>query len=99
MPNDRKYRPTSGTWAKFSAAPTVPSPGPMELSALTAAVVVIGIALVYAVFGQDNTTGFNAVADQISTEATGLDTTIENANVQSRAPSLLTGGAGGGGGS
>lgn len=59
--------------------------------ALTAAVVVIGIALVYAVFGADQNTGFNGIAAQIQTEATGLDTTIESANVQSRAPSILSG--------
>lgn len=59
--------------------------------ALTAAVVVVGIALVYAIFGND-TTGFNGVAAQITTEATSLDTTIENANVQANAPSILTGG-------
>lgn len=59
--------------------------------ALTAAVVVIGIALVYSIFGQDNNTGFNGVAAQITTEATALDTTIENANVQGSAPSILSG--------
>ena len=59
--------------------------------ALTAAVVVVGIALVYAIFGND-TTGFNGVASQITTEATALDTTIENANVQANAPSVLAGG-------
>ncbi|MEL7463214.1 MAG: hypothetical protein AAFN79_04070 [Pseudomonadota bacterium] len=59
--------------------------------ALTAAVVVVGIALVYAIFGND-TTGFNGVAAQITTEATALDTTIENANVQANAPSVLGGG-------
>ena len=64
--------------------------------ALTAAVVVIGIALVYAVFGADDATGFNGIASQIQTEATGLDTTIENANVQANAPSILSGGGGGG---
>ena len=61
--------------------------------ALTAAVVVIGIALVYSIFGQDEQTGFNGIAAQIGLEATALDTTIENSNVQGSAPSILGGGS------
>lgn len=44
--------------------------------ALTAAIVVIGIALVYAVFGQDNQSGFSGLA---SGTATSADTITQDA--------------------
>ncbi|MEL6795048.1 MAG: hypothetical protein AAFP78_16440 [Pseudomonadota bacterium] len=61
--------------------------------ALTAAVVVIGIALVYAVFGADETSGFNGIATQITTEASGLTSTIQSADIQSNAPTILQSGS------
>ena len=60
--------------------------------ALTAAIVVIGIALVYAIFG-DDTSGFNGIAAQITTEASGLTSTIQSADIQSNAPSVLSSGS------
>lgn len=59
--------------------------------ALTAAVVVIGIALVYAVFGADNETGFSGVANSIADQAELVDTFTES-NVNANAPAIVTGG-------
>ena len=56
--------------------------------ALTAAITVIGIALVYAVFGQDNQTGFSGLASQSSTEADTLGTQLDGITASRVTPSI-----------
>ena len=61
--------------------------------ALTAAVVVIGIALVYAVFGADNSTGFSGLATDVSGDADTLKTELDG--IKSAVPTPSIGGGSG----
>ncbi|MEM7547522.1 MAG: hypothetical protein AAF367_18495 [Pseudomonadota bacterium] len=76
----------SGLWADETGAVTV------DWVALTAAVVVIGIGIAYAVFGPDGTSGINAVVtsltDELAQAATNIDGSISSLSV----PPPLSGG-------